>query len=77
MTDITIVALIILATGIALIIIGVIGIYQKPDKSKQQYESKDTTKTPVDPSIVEKIRNDEHFKKQIKAIIDKQKEDES
>ncbi len=76
MTDVTIAALIILTIGIVLIAVGVFGLYQKSKKSKHITSYNASHKTPVDPSIVEKIRNDEQFKKQIKAIIDKKKEEE-
>lgn len=76
MTDITIFALALLITGFLLIIIGIVGVYKKRNKSNQHEPKSQQSKTPVDPSIVEKIRNDDSFKKQIKEIIDKQKDRE-
>lgn len=76
MTDITIFALALLIIGFLLIIIGIVGVYKKRNKSNQPEPKSQQSKTPVDPSIVEKIRNDDSFKKQIKEIIDKQKDRE-
>jgi len=68
--------------GIILILIGLIKL-RKADKSGEAQGTADQSlpyqekfSHTSNKQVIDRIREDENFKKQIKAIIDKQKEDE-
>ena len=73
MSDLTILALIILIIGIIFIIVGIVGVYQQRRTGKQDVINYTQPKSPSDSSIAERIRKDEDFKRKIKSIIEEQK----